>query len=72
MGSEALREEVGQVGKNSVLREVGRRRLRSWISFMLDLRWEGLDMLISFGGIDQRSIGYALVWASAARLMKHK
>jgi hypothetical protein len=39
---------------------------------MLDLRWEGLDMLISFGGIDQRGIGYALVWASAARLMKHK
>lgn len=34
MGSEALHQEVG------------RRRLRLWISLMLDLRWGGLDMLI--------------------------
>lgn len=46
MGSEALHQEVGRVGKSSILREVGRRRLRLWISLMLDLRWGGLDMLI--------------------------
>ncbi len=68
MGSEALREEVGQVGKNSTLRGVGRRRLPLWISFMLDPRWEVLDMLISFRGNYWRGIGYALVWVSAARL----
>jgi hypothetical protein len=70
MGSEAEREEVGRVGsgKSSILLEVGRRLLRLWLSFMLKLMWEGLDMLISFRGIYRRGVGYALVWVSAARL----